>query len=355
VEVSSIFTARALVIVVAGPALVAVACGEHPPEAVRALAEPLATECPSAFVDGIDLFDGQGAVDWPAVAASGVRFAIVKATQGTYDTQATFAANWAGTRSAGVARGAYHFFDPTEDGASQAAHFLAVVGSFEPDDLPPVLDIECPDGDDNCLYPGATGAASAAEIHDRMWDFLRAVAGATGRVPLLYTFGSYFSSNAVDVTGLDAFPLFLAYPADAVCLDLPAPWSRMALWQYSWTGEVAGIAGAVDRDRWVGAWPPLTALSGMSGSGSTAIASASSSRSSSSSGGEQAAQSSSAVDDAAGDATEAGAPRGPVARASTGCSLSPGCAASPRTFGLVLIVLWLGLAKRRLPWRARAC
>src|SRR5579862_8297268 len=95
-------------------------------EETRTVAEPV-EQCPSESVEGIDVFDGQGQVDWVAVARTGIRFAFIKATQGTYDSQATFAFNWSQAKSAGILRSAYHFFDPTEDGVAQAEHFLSVV------------------------------------------------------------------------------------------------------------------------------------------------------------------------------------------------------------------------------------
>ena len=219
-------------------------------------------QCLDASVEGIDVSDGQGAIDWNAVKAAGVDFALVKATQGTYDTQSTFAANWAGARAAGVIRGAYHFFDPTEDGAAQAQHFLAVVGAVGAGDLPAMLDIECPTGraDTTCLGTGTSDAASAADIAARMWDFIDAVEQATGKKPLVYTYGSYFASNGVDTTGLDAYPLCIADPVAGSCFDVPPPWSSALLWQYSFTGDVPGISDAVDRDRFLGTLSDLQEL-----------------------------------------------------------------------------------------------
>ena len=146
-------------------------------------------QCPSQSVEGIDVYDGQGTVDWAAVAGGGIAFAMIKATQGTYDTQATFGANWSGAPRAGVRRGAYHFFDPYEDGAAQAQQFLATVGPLVAGDLPPMLDIECPDGDPDCLGTGGmdetrdAASASPTAIAQRMWDWIHAVEGATGMKP----------------------------------------------------------------------------------------------------------------------------------------------------------------------------
>jgi|CZKU01.1.fsa_nt_gi lysozyme len=233
-----------------------------PIEAVASSAEAL-TQCAAQAVEGVDVFDDQGAIDWAAVADGGVAFAMIKATQGTYDTQSTFAANWAGAARAGVRRGAYHFFDPTEDGAAQARRFLAVVGPLSAGDLPPMLDVECPDGDADCLGTGASGQAAPAAIAARMGAWLAAVEGATGRTPLLYTFSSYFASSGVDAGGLGGLPLFLAYPTSGSCFGVPAPWTHATLWQYSWTGVVPGVSTAVDRDRFLGSPADLAALAGV--------------------------------------------------------------------------------------------
>ncbi|HXU69196.1 MAG TPA: GH25 family lysozyme [Polyangia bacterium] len=236
-------------------------------EDVAALSDSKAC-APTTTVEGVDLADGQGAVDWTKVRAAGVRFGIVKATQGTYNTQSRFAANWSGMKAAGVIRGAYHFFDPTEDGVAQAKHFVAVMGALSPGDLPPMLDIECPDGDNACLgWSGGTGAASAATIRQRMTDFINYVQSATGRMPLLYTFGSYFSSNGVSTSGLQSYPLNIAYPTTSNCFNVPSPWTSATMWQYSWTGSVSGISGQVDRDRFLGDIDALLAFAGGSSGG----------------------------------------------------------------------------------------
>jgi GH25 family lysozyme M1 (1,4-beta-N-acetylmuramidase) len=217
-------------------------------------------QCTSQTVEGVDVYQGQGSINWTAVKGAGIAFAMIKATQGTYNTQSTFAYNWSNAKTAGLYRSAYHFFDPTEDGIAQAHHYLMVVGALAPDDLPPMLDIECPDGSPTCLGNGASGATPAATIHQRMWDWIHTVETATGKTPLVYSYGSYFSSNAIDTTGLGAYPLFIAYPTTAMCFSVPGPWSKAAIWQYSWTGTVSGISGQVDRDRFIGTIADLHAF-----------------------------------------------------------------------------------------------
>ncbi|HTQ46286.1 MAG TPA: GH25 family lysozyme [Polyangiaceae bacterium] len=240
-------------------------------EETRTTSEAL-QQCATNVVEGIDIYDGTGTIDWKSVKAAGVDFAMIKATQGTYNTQSTFATNWSGSKAAGLYRSAYHFFDPTEDGAAQAQHFLSVLGTPQPDDMPAMLDIECPDGDANCLGTGASGQASASDIFTRMWAWIDAVQKATGKKPIVYTFGSYFSSNGIDTTGLPPYPLFIADPTGGAnnCFNVPAPWTSAVIWQYSWTGTVSGISGQVDRDRFVGTLAQLGSFANPPTTGSDA-------------------------------------------------------------------------------------
>jgi lysozyme len=207
-------------ICLASLAAVCLGCGPvdgHSKEAVGSTTQPLQM-CAGQTVEGIDVYDGTGSIDWNAVKSDGVDFAIIKATQGTYNTQGTFGYNWQAAKRAGLLRSAYHFFDPTEDGVAQAQHFLSVVGAAAPDDLPGMLDIECPDGDPSCLgWQGATGDAPGGLIQQRMWDFLDTVERATGKKPIVYSFNAYFWSVGIDPTGLQNYPLNIAYPTGGSC------------------------------------------------------------------------------------------------------------------------------------------
>jgi lysozyme len=345
---------------VLGLSTTALGCSAPPRglDLARSTEQALVVQCPTRTAEGIDVFDGQGVVDWSSVADAGVAFAFIKATQGTYDTQATFAGNWAGAAAAGVRRGAYHFFDPTEDGEAQAAHFLSIVGPLVVGDLPPMLDVECPDGDSNCLGTGGSGATSAVDIADRTRAFLRAVEEATGRVPVVYTFASYFASNAVDAAGLDAFPLFLAYPTEDSCFPVPAPWSQASVWQYSWEGRVPGIEGAVDRDRWVGELPALPeppADGSASGTLSTSSAWATAAPAAPPT---QVAASATGALPRLADATAEPATDGGY-RARGACRMASSPAPTGSALDLAAVVLWVACrrrrTRRRLPARPPAC
>ena len=222
-------------------------------------------------VYGVDVFDGQGTmIDWDASAAGtfadggqGNRqtFAFIKATQGDYTTESTFADNWTNAKRAGILRSAYHFFDGAKDGVAQANYFLGVVGS-DHGELPAMLDIECPTAStkgasqSNCEgFAGASGFPTDGGIpalRDEVFAWLDTVEKATGRKPIVYSYVSWFDSTGVTDPTLADYPLFISNIGTS-CPDIPPPWTTVTFWQYQTTGGRApGINGDCDLDRWMG-------------------------------------------------------------------------------------------------------
>ena len=184
-----------------------------------------------SYLPGIDVSHYQGAVDWRAVAASGVRFAFIKATDGVDDVDPLFQQNWAGAGAATILRSAYHFFRPGLDAKRQAERFLGVLAM---DDLAiaPALDVEVTDG----LDP------AALQQGIRCW--LDEVAAALGRPPIVYTDPMFWRANVGGDFG--AYPFWLACYADQP--EVPAAWRGWTFWQHSDVGRVPGIVGHVDLD-----------------------------------------------------------------------------------------------------------
>ena len=210
-----------------------------------------ATECSGPMISGVDVSDSQGTVDWNAAAGAGIRFAWIKATQGDSYVASTFAANWAGAKAAGIHRGAYHFFDPTVDGVAQANELLSAIGTPQPGDLPPAIDIECPNGSADCLgYSGGSGSEPANVVAQRIGDLVNTVHAAIGRAPVVYTFPYYFSDLNIDATALESAGLWVAnWQVD--CPMIPAPWYAARFWQSADNANIAGI-GPVDYDVFFG-------------------------------------------------------------------------------------------------------
>jgi lysozyme len=245
--------------------VLAVAACSAPDESEESSA--LTTQCATQSVEGVDVYAGTGTIDWAMVKASGRQFAFIKATQGDYNKQANFAANWTNAQAAGVLRSPYHFFDGTKDGVAQANWFLGEItaaGGLQPGDLPPMLDIECPtssvqaNAQSNCEFTGDSGWVATATLVQRVFDWLATVEQATGRMPIIYSYPSWFASAKVTDARLAAYPLFNATYGS--CASVPAPWTSAVFWQYSATTRVPGITAAGDVDRFFGTPDQLVGL-----------------------------------------------------------------------------------------------
>jgi lysozyme len=235
-------------------AVCAIGCTEAAPEQVdTSTVDQSATVCGSGTtVKGIDVSTYQGTINWTSVKADGVVYAMIRVSDGLNSPDAKFAANWSGSRAAGVIHGAYQYFEPGQDPIAQADMLLAKMGDFKADDLPPTLDVE------------ATGGLAPAAVATNVKKWLAHVKAAVGRDPIVYT-GFYFWRDSVG--GADVLPsvLFHAQYTTAACPNIAAPWTDWAFWQYTSTGTVNGITGSVDTDRWNGTKAQLMAFLGPAG------------------------------------------------------------------------------------------
>jgi lysozyme len=192
---------------------------------------------PSGAVPGIDVSHYQGAVDWETVAGSGQHFGYAKASEGVLGTAAFdlyFADNWAGMLSAGIVRGAYHYFHPHDDPIQQAKHFLdrlaaanggsAQLGNV---DLPPALDIEVTDG------------VTSANLLAAAQSWLTAVEAATGKRPLVYTYVYFWRTILGNPSDLSNYPLWIAEPSVASPRSVGG-WSDWYIWQHA-SQSLAGV------------------------------------------------------------------------------------------------------------------
>src|SRR4051812_43780388 len=64
------------------------------------------------YINGFDVYNGDGAVNWTSAKNGGYQFAFVKATEGVDFIDARFTTNMNGAQSAGVLVGPYHFARP---------------------------------------------------------------------------------------------------------------------------------------------------------------------------------------------------------------------------------------------------
>ncbi|HKA89908.1 MAG TPA: GH25 family lysozyme [Haliangiales bacterium] len=220
--------------------LVAASACAEPPADVVAETEESVTVCPGpALLNGIDVSVYQGTIDWTKVKAAGITFAFIRVSDGLPPIDTRFHQNWSGARAAGVIRGAYQFYRSNEDPIAQADLLLDTMGALDADDLPPVADVESTDG------------MTAAQIAANLRKWIDRVEAGTGRRPIIYT-GPYFWTSKVGGTSAFAdIPLWLANWTSG-CPNVPTGFTRWTFWQWSSTGTVDGITGAVDLDKFDG-------------------------------------------------------------------------------------------------------
>lgn len=178
---------------------------------------------------GIDVSAHQATIDWARVADDEITFAYIKATEGRDFVDRRFEQNWSGAGSAGLDRGAYHFFTLCTPGADQAWHFLDVA---RPDRsaLAPAVDLE--------LAGNCSDRPSAESVAEELDDFITVVERAWERELVLYV-GDDFEDEYPVRDRLDR-PLwhrrFLLRP------DVEG-W---LIWQLHGYARVEGIDGGVD-------------------------------------------------------------------------------------------------------------
>lgn len=192
------------------------------------------------MLKGVDVYAGNGAIDWHRVAEADNSFVFVRGAYGdVLDKHG--AANAADARSVGMKVGIYHFLRARLDSQRQLetlmqALELAKVGTG---DLPPVIDIE-----DNPAYDGTWSSADNPAYLASVADWIAKVTTRIGKPPIIYTRASFWAQLG-NPARFDTCQLWVAsYRNDAP--KLPNGWSDWAFWQYSDNGTVPGITGHVD-------------------------------------------------------------------------------------------------------------
>ena len=183
------------------------------------------------FLKGIDVSHYQGAVDWGKVAATGVVFALAKATEGANTKDATFGSNFQGMKDSGIIRGAYHFYHPSKDAIAQADNFLSLVNSLSSGDLPPALDIEIDEG------------MTAVDIIAGVKEWIQKVAESLGKTPIIYTRASFWDTKLNGCSDFSDCPLWIAHYTTNPSPDIPMGFNDFTIWQYSQKGSIDGIEG----------------------------------------------------------------------------------------------------------------
>lgn len=178
-------------------------------------------------VRGIDISAHNGEVDFEEVKRQGYSFVLIKASEGTAFKDSRFLTNISRARRAGLKVGAYHFFRFDATAYMQSLNFMHSLRGQKLD-LPVVIDIE------QWTNPNDRPARS---VMANLRSLLRELE-EQGHAVMLYT----------NKKGYDKFlaASFSGYPLWLCSFTEIEPDVEWTLWQYTHSGNVAGVKGKVD-------------------------------------------------------------------------------------------------------------
>jgi GH25 family lysozyme M1 (1,4-beta-N-acetylmuramidase) len=234
---------------------------------------------------GIDVYAGNGTINWSAVSNAGIQFAYLKATESTYSPDSKFSANTNGAIGQHIIAGAYHFatplfspsyyqpsYDHTDTAFQEASNFVnAAKGVIGSGFLPPSLDVEAQvvtwtlvggvyvpsvwvdpltgasyDNSGNPLPSQPAMGASALGQWINDWVSKVEQLTHTNVIPVIYC-DRYYATNLYPYLNAATLKLWIAdYSHPAGSPTPPAGW-QWEFHQYSSTGSVGGIS-PVDLD-----------------------------------------------------------------------------------------------------------
>jgi lysozyme len=197
----------------------------------------LRAQDPKAIL-GVDVSHYQGHIDWYRLKTAGVRFAYIKATEGSHYVDKAFGENWQGAKDAGIARGAYHVFTTSSNVDDQISNFQnAIAAAGEKGELPSALDLE--------VSFVSKEDVNAAKNDVTKW--LQTVQKDEKKPPVVYgslsLFNNYFAG-----TSLSKMPVWLAEYSTGPYTG-GSKWPKWAIWQFSDKVTVDGVDGYVDVNR----------------------------------------------------------------------------------------------------------
>ncbi len=180
---------------------------------------------------GIDVSHYQGNINWRNVGFDDhVSYVYVKATESSSLVDNMYQQNLRGARVAGIPVGTYHFFSPTSSATTQLLNLTRTMPDLRNQDLVPMVDVE------------TRGKVSINDFRIRLRQFLRGVEDKYGVRPIIYTGANFYNKY---LSGYFDDYLFMIAKYDNEIPVLSGN-PKFAIWQYSSTGQVAGIKGYVD-------------------------------------------------------------------------------------------------------------
>ena len=195
----------------------------------------------AASSEGIDISSYSGNIDWKKVKESGIDFAMIRVGGRGYgekgemytDERALEYIN--GAKAEGIKVGAYFFSQAvsTEEAIEEADYVKTVLGDIKLD-YPVAYDWEIIKDDD--ARTDSVSASQATECARAFCDRVKEL----GYTPILYSPSRelYFKYDLSRLADIDIW--YCEYA------NVPTFYYEFSMWQYSATGTIDGIEGAVD-------------------------------------------------------------------------------------------------------------
>lgn len=194
---------------------------------------------------GIDVSRWQGSINWSAVKADGIDFAIIRAGYrgsgtGVLAKDPTFSQNIHGAYNAGLDVGVYYFSQAVNAQEAQEEAYAVLTMIREegvPLTYPVIIDME------DTWYDGSTpGRANGntPAVRSQVAAAFCQVIASAGYKPMVYGSKSYLQGR---FAGLGSYGVWVAHYADMPRTNYSGSYQ---MWQYTSKGSVAGISGNVD-------------------------------------------------------------------------------------------------------------
>ena len=208
----------------------------------------LATSLQKSSV-GIDVSKHNGEIDWDAVKADGIKFAIIRVGYGNDDTDQDdvwAVRNMQECERVGIPYGVYLYsYAVNEDEAnSEANHILRMLQGFNPV-LGVYIDIE--DTEYYNEYNIDPYSSEGRELITRIAVTVMDRVSRAGYTAGVYANWNYFQ-NVLIQSEIQAYKWLALYKEDTS----EVPEGDWIMWQYTSTGHVNGIEGNVDMNFWYG-------------------------------------------------------------------------------------------------------
>ena len=196
-------------------------------------------------INGIDVSQWQGDIDWEQVKASGIDFAIIRVAYRAYGSGVLYAdqnyqANIQGALDAGLDVGIYIFSQATTrtEAAEEAVYAINLAKSYTYR-LPVVMDFEYATGNTGRLAEANLTVAEATAI----CNYFCYTVEKYNKVGMLYANKNLLTNDVTASSISSNYPIWLANYTTSTSYS-----GDYSYWQYSSSGTVPGISGNVDMD-----------------------------------------------------------------------------------------------------------